>query len=70
MNKHNLSRRDFLRMGAMMAAGATLVACAGLPAAFAQQKFSKTYRTPRRNIRLQLTNRSGTIEIEGWARES
>ena len=34
----------------------------------AQQKFSKVYRTPRRNIRLQLTNRSGTIEIEGWDR--
>ncbi len=28
MNKNNLSRRDFLRMSAMMAAGATLVACA------------------------------------------
>jgi DUF4097 and DUF4098 domain-containing protein YvlB len=35
---------------------------------FAQQKFSKVYRTPRRNIRLQLMNRSGTIEIEGWDR--
>lgn len=28
MNKNSLSRRDFLRMSAMMAAGATLVACA------------------------------------------
>jgi DUF4097 and DUF4098 domain-containing protein YvlB len=36
--------------------------------AVAQQRFSKVYRTPRRNIRLQLTNRSGTIEIEGWDR--
>jgi DUF4097 and DUF4098 domain-containing protein YvlB len=45
-----------------------LFALALAPAAFAQQKFSKTYRTPRRNIRLQLTNRSGTIEIEGWDR--
>jgi DUF4097 and DUF4098 domain-containing protein YvlB len=36
--------------------------------AFAQQRFSKVYHTPRRNIRLQLTNRSGTIEIEGWDR--
>jgi DUF4097 and DUF4098 domain-containing protein YvlB len=35
---------------------------------FAQQRFSKVYRTPRRNIRLQLMNRSGTIEIEGWDR--
>jgi hypothetical protein len=45
------------------------LALAAPPAAFAQQKFSKTYRTPRRNIRLQLTNRSGTIEIEGWGRD-
>lgn len=42
-----------------LASGASVVA---------QQKFSKVYRTPRRNIRLQLTNRSGTIEIEGWDR--
>jgi DUF4097 and DUF4098 domain-containing protein YvlB len=38
------------------------------PAALAQQRFSRVYRTPRRNVRLQLTNRSGTIEIEGWER--
>jgi DUF4097 and DUF4098 domain-containing protein YvlB len=44
------------------------VALASFAPAFAQQKFSRVYRTPRRNIRLQLTNRSGTIEIEGWER--
>ena len=34
---------------------------------FAQHKFSKTYPA-RRNIRLQLNNRSGTIEVVGWDR--
>ncbi|HEV2801467.1 MAG TPA: DUF4097 family beta strand repeat-containing protein [Pyrinomonadaceae bacterium] len=34
---------------------------------FAQQKFSKTYPA-RSNIRLQLNNRSGTIEVYGWGR--
>jgi Putative adhesin len=36
-------------------------------AAFAQHKFSKTYPA-RRNIRLQLNNRSGEIEVVGWDR--
>ena len=57
-----------LRPLARLAPALLLFALASAPAASAQQKFSKTYRTPRRNIRLQLTNRSGTIEIEGWDR--
>ena len=36
-------------------------------AVFAQDKFSKTYPA-RRNVRLQLNNRSGTIEVVGWDR--
>ena len=35
---------------------------------FAQQKFSKTYPA-RRNIRLQLNNRSGEIDVIGWDRD-
>lgn len=35
---------------------------------FAQQRFSKKYRA-HRNVRLQLTNRSGTITVEGWDRD-
>ncbi len=35
----------------------------------AQNKFSKTYPATK-NIRLQLTNRSGTITVRGWDRES
>ncbi len=31
----------------------------------AQKKFSKTYPASK-NVRLQLTNRSGTITVEGW----
>lgn len=53
-----------------------LVACAVVlllafsPAAtvFAQHKFSKSYPA-RRNVRLQLNNRSGTIEVNGWDRD-
>lgn len=33
----------------------------------AQKKFSKTYPTSK-NVRLQLTNRSGTVTVEGWDR--
>lgn len=34
---------------------------------FAQKKFSKTYPASK-NVRLQLTNRSGTVTVEGWDR--
>jgi hypothetical protein len=34
---------------------------------FAQHKFSKTYPA-RPNVRLQLNNRSGTIDVVGWDR--
>jgi hypothetical protein len=54
-----------------------LVACAAVAflfllfspsaAVFARDKFSKTYPA-RRNVRLQLNNRSGTIEVVGWDR--
>jgi hypothetical protein len=35
---------------------------------FAQHKFSKTYPA-RRNVRLQLNNRSGEIDVIGWDRD-
>lgn len=35
---------------------------------FAQHKFSKTYPA-RRNVRLQLNNRSGQIDVVGWGRD-
>jgi len=34
---------------------------------FAQKKFSKTYPASK-NVRLQLTNRTGTVNVEGWNR--
>ena len=34
---------------------------------FAQKKFSKTYPASK-NVRLQLTNRTGTVTVEGWDR--
>jgi DUF4097 and DUF4098 domain-containing protein YvlB len=34
----------------------------------AQKKFSKTYPASK-NVRLQLTNRTGTVTVEGWDRD-
>ena len=58
-------------VSAARALAALLVLCAASAAAtgaYAQQKFSKTFRTQRPTVRLQLANRSGTIEVEGWER--
>ena len=56
----------------VVAGAAAFLLCAFLfaPTAtvFAQQKFSKTYPA-RRNIRLQLNNRSGEIDVIGWDRD-
>lgn len=35
---------------------------------FGQKKFSKSYPASK-NVRLQLTNRSGTITVEGWNKD-
>jgi DUF4097 and DUF4098 domain-containing protein YvlB len=61
--------RNIFRARIVVALSLSVVfALSSASVAVAQQRFSKVYRTPRRNIRLQLTNRSGTIEIEGWDR--
>jgi DUF4097 and DUF4098 domain-containing protein YvlB len=62
----SLRRNSLFRTRLVVAAFALAAFVA--PGAFAQQHFSKIYHPARRNIRLQLTNRSGTIEIEGWDR--
>lgn len=36
--------------------------------AFGQKKFSKSYPATK-NVRLQLTNRSGTVTVEGWNKD-
>jgi hypothetical protein len=36
--------------------------------ALAQKRFSKTYPASK-NVRLQLTNRTGTVNVEGWDRQ-
>ncbi|MDT7603196.1 MAG: hypothetical protein QOF61_1193 [Acidobacteriota bacterium] len=63
-----LQRISRARISAALSLLAIVALCTASATVFAQQKFTKVYRTPRRNIRLQLTNRSGTIEIEGWDR--
>lgn len=35
---------------------------------YAQKRFSKTYPASK-NVRLQLTNRTGTVTVEGWDRD-
>lgn len=67
-NEH-LSVRLALRRQRVFVACLTLVAltlCVSVES-FAQQKMSRSYPV-RRNVRLQLSNRSGTIEVEGWDR--
>jgi hypothetical protein len=42
---------------------------ASLPAeVFAQKTFSKTYPAAK-NVRLELTNRGGTVEVQGWDKD-
>jgi DUF4097 and DUF4098 domain-containing protein YvlB len=36
---------------------------------FAQKRFSKTYPASK-NVSLQLTNRTGTVDVEGWNKDS
>lgn len=43
-------------------------ASAGTQSLCAQKRFSKTYPASK-NVRLQLTNRTGTVWVEGWDRE-
>jgi DUF4097 and DUF4098 domain-containing protein YvlB len=39
-----------------------------VPEICAQKKFSKTYPASK-NVRLQLTNRTGTVTVEGWDKD-
>ncbi|MGI9034935.1 MAG: DUF4097 family beta strand repeat-containing protein [Pyrinomonadaceae bacterium] len=41
---------------------------ASAAAVFAQKKFSRTYPATK-NVRLQLTNRVGTVTVEGWNKD-
>ncbi|GIU81870.1 MAG: hypothetical protein KatS3mg006_0934 [Pyrinomonadaceae bacterium] len=41
----------------------------GFEETFAQKKFTKTYPASK-NVRLQLTNRTGTVTVEGWEKDS
>ncbi len=43
-------------------------ASAGVTETAAQKKFSKIYPASK-NVRLQLTNRAGTVVVEGWDRD-
>ena len=67
-----VASRRFARthLYAACAALLLLLAIASSPAGavFAQHKFSKTYPA-RRNVSLQLNNRSGEIDVIGWDRD-
>lgn len=57
------------RAFAARAALLLLLALAPAPTASAQKKVTNTYKPSRPTIRLQLTNRSGAIEVVGWDRK-
>ena len=62
-------RRVRLLAAACCAAVLLLFSLVSTPAnVFAQHKFSKTYPA-RRQVRLQLNNRSGEIDVVGWGRD-
>jgi len=69
---HAAVRRRAVRRPLCAASGVAallLFSLVSLPAhVFAQHKFSKTYPA-RRQIRLQLNNRSGEIDVVGWGRD-
>ena len=41
---------------------------AAMPEILAQRKFSKTFPATK-NVRLELTNRTGTVEVQGWDKD-
>lgn len=65
-----LHRRQAARLLAISCTAALLLfsLIATSASVFAQHKFSKTYPA-RRNVRLQLNNRSGEIDVVGWGRD-
>ena len=51
-----------------IAAALSLLLILSVQENFAQKKFSKSYPATK-NIRLQLTNRTGTVTVEGWDKD-
>lgn len=47
--------------------GVVFFCASAVPEISAQKRFSRTYPASR-NVRLQLTNRTGTVVVEGWDR--
>jgi hypothetical protein len=54
---------------ALAAAALFVFALAFAPAAFAQHRFQREYPA-RQNIRIQIINRSGRVEVEAWDKNS
>jgi hypothetical protein len=52
-----------------LAAALFLLALTAAPAAFAQHRFQREYPT-RPNIRIQIINRSGKVDVEAWDKNS
>jgi DUF4097 and DUF4098 domain-containing protein YvlB len=55
-------------LSALLAFGLAAFFLANAGTAVAQKRFSTTYPAGN-NVRLQLTNRSGTVTVEGWNRQ-
>ncbi len=65
--KGQILKTSILKAFSMAGLLVALILCA-VPHAFSQQKFSQRFPATR-NIRLQLTNRTGTITVQGWERD-
>ncbi len=65
--RSRLERARRLRLAP--AAALFLLALTLAPASFAQHRFQREYPT-RQNIRIQIINRSGKVEVEAWDKNS
>jgi hypothetical protein len=61
--------RALLRRATPRALAVLALALASAGTASAQKKITNTYKPSRPTVRLQLTNRSGAVEVEGWDRK-
>ncbi len=68
LNLKNLLNRFGLKKATILLLSVVFFFASSVTDVSAQKKFSKTY-TASKNVRLQLTNRTGTVTVEGWDRD-
>lgn len=68
LNLKNLLRRFDLKKTTILLLTVVFFFASAVTDASAQKKFSRTYPASK-NVKLQLTNRTGTVTVEGWDRD-